>query len=107
MSRKIVINVCYGGYILSANSKTIYDKRTPHQQRRPDWRIETDVSRDDPTLLQLIDSIGLKAAAGDFCELQIVVIPDDVKWEIHENDGSEWVAEKHSTWHYPPEPQEL
>jgi hypothetical protein len=33
------------------------------------------------------------------CELQIVVIPDDVKWEIHENDGAEWVAEKHRTWH--------
>ena len=67
MSREIVINVCYGGYTLSDNAKTIYDKRRPHQQRRPDWRIETDVSRDDPCLLKIIEDIGLKAAAGVSC----------------------------------------
>ena len=103
MSREIVINVCYGGYTLSDNAKTIYDKRSPYQQRGPGWRIEDDVSRDDPCLLNIIEAIGLKAAAGVSCELQIVVIPDGVDWEINEYDGSEWVAEKHRTWHYPPE----
>ena len=103
MSREIVINVCYGGYTLSDNAKTIYDKRSPYQPRGPAWRIEDDVSRDDPCLLNIIKDIGLKAAAGVSCELQIVVIPDDVDWVINEYDGSEWVAEKHRTWHYPPE----
>jgi hypothetical protein len=27
-----------------------------------------------------------------------VDIPDDVKWEIEEYDGNEWVAEVHRTW---------
>jgi len=30
--------------------------------------------------------------------LKIVEIPDDVDWEINEDDGSEWIAEKHRTW---------
>jgi hypothetical protein len=30
--------------------------------------------------------------------LAIVEIPDDVQWIIEENDGMEWVAEKHRTW---------
>ncbi len=25
-------------------------------------------------------------------------IPDDVKWQIEEYDGLEWIAEKHRTW---------
>jgi hypothetical protein len=31
--------------------------------------------------------------------LKVVEIPDGVKWQIEEYDGSEWVAEKHRTWH--------
>jgi hypothetical protein len=27
-----------------------------------------------------------------------VDIPDDVKWQIEEYDGNEWIAESHRTW---------
>jgi hypothetical protein len=35
---------------------------------------------------------------GDFAELKVVEIPDDVQWQIEEYDGKEWIAEKHRTW---------
>lgn len=56
-----------------------------------------DVERDDPILIQVIEELG-PAANGDHALLEIVDIPDDVKWEIAEYDGSEHVAEQHRTW---------
>ncbi len=49
MPREIVINVCYGGYTMSDDFKTIYNKRREDSKlaRPNDWLIETDVSRDD------------------------------------------------------------
>lgn len=39
-----------------------------------------------------------EAADGDYAELKVVEIPDDVQWIVEEYDGAEWVAEKHRTW---------
>ena len=38
------------------------------------------------------------SANDDFAKLKIIKIPNNVKWQIEEYDGSEWVAEKHRTW---------
>jgi hypothetical protein len=35
---------------------------------------------------------------GQFSELKIVEVPDDVNWYIEEYDGMEHVAERHRTW---------
>ena len=35
---------------------------------------------------------------GRFADIKIVEVPDDVDWVILQNDGMEWVAEKHRTW---------
>lgn len=53
--------------------------------------------RNDPTLIEVVEELGA-AANGRFAELKIVEIPDDVKWQIEEYDGVEWVAEEHRTW---------
>lgn len=58
---------------------------------------ESDIDRDDPTLVQVVAELG-NAANDDYAELEIVEIPDDVKWQIEEYDGKEWVAEVHRTW---------
>jgi hypothetical protein len=31
-------------------------------------------------------------------DLEIIDIPDDVKWHIAEYGGTEWIAEDHRTW---------
>jgi len=48
-------------------------------------------------LVEVVEKLG-KAAYGFAANLKIVEIPEDVDWCIEENDGLEWVAEKHRTW---------
>lgn len=53
--------------------------------------------RSDPDLIAVIEQFGDKA--NGWCStLKIVEVPDDVEWFVHEQDGAEWVAEKHRTW---------
>lgn len=58
---------------------------------------ERELSRENPNLIKVIETLGEKAN-GQFSQLKIVEIPDDVEWTIEEHDGAEWVAEKHRTW---------
>lgn len=79
----------------------MYKQATAHVQRPQHWFLPTDVSRDDPVLVQIVESLGVQAASGGFSRLAIVEIPDDVAadgWIIQDYDGVEWVAEKHRTW---------
>ena len=55
------------------------------------------IPRDCETLVQIVQELG-KKADGDFSELRIVEVPEEVEWQIDEYDGQEWVAEKHRTW---------
>lgn len=69
-----------------------YYKDYPHYNlQEPD--------RDDPLLLQCIKELGVDLASGYHSKLKIVEIPDDVEWEIVQDEtGSEHIAEKHRTW---------
>jgi hypothetical protein len=58
---------------------------------------QRNIARNDPILIQVVEEMG-DAANGRFAHLRVVEIPDDVQWKIQENDGLEWVAEKHRTW---------
>jgi hypothetical protein len=101
MPRKIVVNRCYGGFNLSETAKNMYKQATAGIQRPDHWHIITDVERDDPFLVQIVEIMGVQEASGDFSKLAIVEIPDDVPadgWIVQEYDGMEWVAEKHRTW---------
>lgn len=53
--------------------------------------------RTDPLLIQVVEELGAEAN-GRCASLKIVEIPDDVKWQIEEYDGIEWIAEEHRTW---------
>ena len=128
MPKKIVINTSYGGFCLSEEVKRRFKEKEEYNNNknpyttgktattdgssssRPDHRhrcifrdINTCVARDNPLLIEIIESVGLDCAAGDqSVELKIIEIPDDVaedgKWMLMEHDGVEWVAEKHRTW---------
>jgi hypothetical protein len=101
MGRKIVLNRCYGGFSLSKDVKDMYRSATSNIIRPSGWYPDHDIPRDDPLLIEIIESVGLNRAGGGFSKLCIVEIPDDVPedgWIIQDYDGVEWVAEKHRTW---------
>ena len=54
--------------------------------------------RADPDLVAVVEELGEKAW-GNFSELKVVEIPDDVNWHIAEYDGLEHIAEDHRTWY--------
>ena len=115
---KVVINRCYGGFGLSdvAFEKLLDRKGIAWEKKKDrysydayyhaghlddndyylsDYKFYGD--RTDKDLLAVIEEMG-EASFGEFANLQIVNIPDDVEFEIEKYDGMEWVAEKHRTW---------
>jgi hypothetical protein len=101
MPRKVLLNRRYGGFNLSEDAKKQYMAATQHVPKDRNWYANTDIVRDDPVLIEIVEKMGLVAAAGMFSSLIIVEIPDDVPedgWIIEDYDGMEWVAEKHRTW---------
>jgi hypothetical protein len=55
------------------------------------------IERIDPTLIEVVEELGSRAN-GEYCELKIVDVPDDVDWQLEEYDGKEWIAEVHRIW---------
>ena len=95
--QRIVINADFGGFSLSETAEALYKAYAGIAQDATDW-VDWMLERDDPILLQVIDQLGVRDAAGKYTSLKIVEIPDEVEWEIVEHDGKENVAEKHRTW---------
>lgn len=104
MTKKVVINACYGGFGLSKEAIDEYAKRKGIALGKwnSTWKFYEEMSdrriaRDDADLVDIVESMGEKSY-GWAAELKVVEIPEDVEWEIQEYDGSEWVAEVHRTW---------
>lgn len=91
---KIVINSCYGGFGLSRIAEELYKERKGITD--PNWYYY-DIPRDDPILVEMVETMG-KQVNGSYANLKIVEIPDGIEWQIEEYDGTEWIAERHSTW---------
>jgi len=89
---KVVINDCYGGFGLTDAALEEYKIRKGITDENFFERI---IPRDCPVLVEMVEKGG---ADGDFSDLKIVEIPDDVNWYIEEYDGLEHVAERHRTW---------
>jgi hypothetical protein len=105
---KIVINRCFGGFGLSdsamleiANRKgwtrSIKSRYCSLITTDGQELTELDIPRDDQDLVVAVELLGEKAN-GQYSDLMVVDIPDDVKWTIEEYDGREWVAERHRVW---------
>jgi hypothetical protein len=122
---KVVINRCFGGFGLSPLAIQEYlklqgkecffynysDKEIPMEeastysvcytqrgQRNEDHFYAGSIERDDPILIQVIESLGEEASSGDLAELKIVEIPDGIQWEIDDYDGRESIEETHRSW---------
>ena len=83
---KIVINNCYGGFGLSEKAMEYLNVE-----------YDRDLDRADIKLVECVEKLK-DEANGNYAELKVVEIPDDVEWTIEEYDGIEWVAEKHRVW---------
>ena len=112
---KIVINSDYGGFSLSDEAILEYGKRKGLnlvKDENTSWNIsifykdsadkenyfeDREIPRNDPDLVTVVEVLG-ESANGFAASLKIVEIPEDVDWYVEENDGREWVAEKHRTW---------
>jgi len=108
---KIVKNCCYGGFGLSNELKREYLKRSGISYTEEDGFMKSinfidedgvnipfdEIPRDDTLLIQLVEEMGEKAD-GDFADLVVVQVPDDVKWEIEDYDGMETVREVSRCW---------
>ena len=111
-----MINGTYGGFGLSRAAELAYLHRTGTPYTLHDredraatiqqgqrikvgksWWNSQALERDDPVLVDIVREMGT-AANGEHANLAIVKIPADVKWQIEDYDGREWVAEKHRTW---------
>ena len=96
--RKIVINKCYGGFGLSDEAEKLLFNKARNPYGKEFFSIQRHVNRSDPLLVELVEELGSKCW-GDFAQLKIVEIPEDVEWEIIEYDGIEYIAEQHRKWY--------
>ena len=112
---KIVINSDYGGFSLSDQAILEYGRLKGLnlvKDENTNWSIsifykdsvakenyfeDREIPRNDPALVEVVEVLG-EAANGFAASLKIVEIPEDVEWCVEENDGREWVSEKHRTW---------
>ena len=90
---KVVINKCFGGFGLSDLALKKIQKLKGSEVVSSGYDLE----RDDPILVKVVEELG-KKANGTFADLKVVNVPDGVKWQVEEYDGSEWVAEIHRSW---------
>lgn len=95
---KIVKNVCYGGFGLSDIALNRLSELTGKsvEQCHEDYEWE-DENRSAPELVQVVEELGDKANGG-FAQLEVVEVPDDVKWYIRDYDGMETIEEVHRSW---------
>ena len=68
-----------------------------HIQSNELYLTSSDISRTDPILIQIVEEMGEKSF-GMCSEIEVVNIPDDIKYTIEEYDGNEHIAEAHRTW---------
>lgn len=114
--KKIAINRKYGGFSLSNEAMLMYLKKVYPSEKievlEDKWGFPTfmvngeevylqDVcrreNRENPILIEVIETLGERANTL-YSKLEIIEIPNDVKYEISEYDGMETVEEVHRTW---------
>ena len=115
---KVVINRCYGGFGLSraailamremgseyARKEVLFGEHYSdgaanlYDDTKHGGQYGQLVGRNDPALVAVVERLG-KAANGKVAILAVVEIPDDVEFEIDENNcGYETIHEKHRVW---------
>ena len=90
---KVVVNRCYGGFGLSEEAYEYLGLAWDGHG----YKYNDHDKRTDEKLIECVERLGYKAN-GIFADLEVVEIPDDVKWEIDDYDGVETIEEVHRSW---------
>ena len=88
---KIVINKCFGGFGLSESA---------YKELGMKWDgygFNFSDDRTNPALVSCVENLG-PIASGKLADLKVVEIPDDVKWQIEDDNGVEIVREISRFW---------
>ena len=88
---KIVINRCFGGFSLSEKAYEFLGKEWDS------YGYEFNEHRTDPQLVECVEKLG-DEANGRCARLKVIEIPDDVKWDIYNYDGLEFVYDVERVW---------
>ncbi len=90
---KIVINKCWGGFGLSEAAYKFLGLKWDNYGHAEKYNAK----RNHPKLVKCVETLG-ERANGAHARLDVVEIPDGVKYEIDDYDGMETIHEKHRTW---------
>lgn len=88
---KIVYNACFGGFSLSEEALSLYNKkRSDLNLSTFDNRYGYDIPRNDLLLVEVVEKLG-KEANGKYAELKIIEIPNQYAdwYTFYEYDGLE------------------
>jgi hypothetical protein len=91
---KIVINRCYGGFSLSKEAYKMLDLEWDGYG----FTYSDNDKRTDPKLVKCVEVLGAKAN-GEYSDLKVVEIPDNIDWYIDDYDGLESVKDGYRSWH--------
>ena len=114
---KIVVNRCFGGFGLSHEAIIRYGElanlNLKHVNKQDSFWVNyyfingieddqnifltSEIERNDPLLVQVVNELG-SVANGEYAELEIADVPDDIEWYIDDYDGIETIREVHRTW---------
>jgi hypothetical protein len=105
---KIAINRDYGHFEISDEAYSFIAKHKGWQHACDDYDhnywvgggdylYASDLDRNDPILIQCIETLG-ESVNSIYSDIKIVEVPSDVDWYVDDYDGVEWVAERHRTW---------
>lgn len=92
---KVVINTGIGGFGLS---EQVLEWFVVWVGKDLTYTELLALPRNDPDLIVAVEELG-SDADGKHATLKVVEIPDGVEFFVREeDDGTEWIAEKHRTW---------
>jgi len=93
-SRKVVINVCYGGFCISELAAEQIAKRKSIPLSEVNIHK---MDREDPDLIWAVETLGNDSGTA-WSKLKVVSIPNNVQYTIVDYDGVESVHEVHRKW---------
>jgi len=100
---KVIINRCFGGFGVT---EEVYNELGIKWDgygflNNESLNIVSDnyhQYRQDKRLIDAVEKIGVSLSSSSMAQLEIVEIPDDMDFYIHEYDGTESIHESHRSW---------